>query len=212
MVLMSLALVIGAFLLVSKTGASEDVEKQEVFKFKIMSDEGDMETIEIDDLEVGEIRDLWTESGTHVLVTREEDQLKLEMEGKEIVIPMADEHLMLIHKGEGEHHNMRKIIMVGEGDEARVHTGSGLVWVGEKGTLTEIDEGDGEVRVFMKRIGNEDCGEGDCDIHMEVEAHGDCDGEVIVEETEDTEVDEEGRTIIRHKIIRKCLQEVEEDE
>lgn len=212
MTLLSLALVLGAFLLVSQTGATEDVVKKEVFKIKIKSDEGEMETIEIDDLEVGEIRDFWTESGTHVLLTREEDQIKMEMDGKEIIIPMAEEHLMLIHADEGDHHGKRKIMVIGDGTTKAVHSGSGLVWVSEDGEITEHSGEEGEVRVFVKRLG-EEC-EGDCDVTVGVEKHHDvdCDGEVLIEETREEDVDEEGHTVIRHKIIKKCLDEVAEEE
>ena len=87
-----------------------------------------------------------------MLVTREEDQIKMEMDGKEIIIPMADEHLMLIHTDEGNHHGNRKVVVIGGSDAGAVHSDSSLVWVSEDGAVTEHLEHDGEMRVFVKRL------------------------------------------------------------
>ncbi len=101
---------LAACLLVSTLAfAAGEPEAKRRLEIKIAADD-DVVKIEADDMEIGETRQSFTESGKEVLVTRTEDGFQLEVDGKEIDVdlPHAGDH------GDG-HHAMFNMT----GDEAR---------------------------------------------------------------------------------------------
>lgn len=80
--------------------ASEDVEVERHIKIKIDQD-GELIDLEADDMEVGETRQSFTDSGKEVLLTRTESGFDLTVDGKEIDIdiPHVDHHSVFMHGG-----------------------------------------------------------------------------------------------------------------
>ncbi len=82
----------------------------------------DMEAIEIEDMEVGETRQFFTEEGKEVVVTREEQGYELTVDGKEIDIfsPGGHHGASVVHldgdEGEGHVNVFVKKMVMGEGD------------------------------------------------------------------------------------------------
>lgn len=156
-----------AALVVSTFSFAAEPESRHHVKIKIAGDgDGDTIDLDIDDLEIGETRQFFTDSGKEVLLTREDDGIRLTVDGKEIEMPhhhgtgvhTDDQHVFIRHDGEG---SMKKKIVIhkmgeeGEGHSyAFIHGDEGedaddLVWVGhmspakrllESGVLDDLDE------------------------------------------------------------------------
>ena len=112
-------------------------EVHESIKIAVKTDDGIDETVNIENMEVGDSELITTESGREVLVSRTEDGLELDIDGKliEVALPHAGEegsgHRMMILSGDDEHH----------------FSGDGANFV----IIDEDEESLGE-NVFVKRI------------------------------------------------------------
>lgn len=126
---------------------AHDGEAKERFKLKIAPDD---EAIVIDDLEVGQTRQFFTESGKEVVVTREEDGFKLTVDGKEINVDMPHApHGVAVVNVDGEDGEAMKVfvktivahgdgeegehVMVWHGDGGEHESHDVMVWTGEEG-------------------------------------------------------------------------------
>lgn len=111
---------------------ADEGETHHRFKLKV---DADSEAIVIDDLEVGETRQFFTDSGKEVLVTRKEDGLELTVDGKEIEV--ATPHglhgaaIVDVDSEDGEHVNVfvKTLVAPGDGEEGE----HAFVWHGEGG-------------------------------------------------------------------------------
>ncbi len=147
--------------------AAEVSEVEHRIAIKIMADD---EMIEIDagDMEIGETRQSYTDSGKEVLVTRTEDGYRLEVDGKDIDVdlPGGDGHhamfnmtsgegqKVIIHKlgGEGEGHGYRFIhgdgehegehhwVSHGEGGDIVIERVNAADHLLESGALDDLDD------------------------------------------------------------------------
>ncbi|MFQ5670985.1 MAG: hypothetical protein ACE5HD_10780 [Acidobacteriota bacterium] len=85
----------GAGLLVSTARAADESTERREMRIVVASGADaattGLESVDIGDLEIGETRFLTTDSGKEIAVTREEDGLFLEIDGKEMHIQMDDE-------------------------------------------------------------------------------------------------------------------------
>lgn len=90
------------------TFAGPDVH--ESIKIAVKTDDGIDETVNIENMQVGDSELITTESGREVLVSRTEDGLELDIDGKliDVALPHADHegsgHRMMIISGDDEHH------------------------------------------------------------------------------------------------------------
>ena len=95
-----------------------DEAKHEV-KIKIQQD-GDLIDLEAQDMEVGETRQSFSDSGKEILLTRTEEGYDLTVDGKQVDIGMAhgDRHSVFVHSGDSEDAKVmvRKIMVEGKGD------------------------------------------------------------------------------------------------
>ncbi len=150
---------LAASLLVSTFSfAAGDPEAKHRIEIKIAADD-EMVTIDADDLKMGETRQSFTDSGKEVLVTRTEDGIQLEIDGKEIDVDMPHgegHHAMFNMTGdEDKKVVIRKFHGDGAGDEHGyhfIHAGDGedvnLVIehfsaadrLAESGVLDDLDE------------------------------------------------------------------------
>lgn len=135
-------------------------EVHESIKIAVKTDDGIDETVNIENMEVGDSELITTESGREVLVSRTEDGLELDIDGKliEVALPHADKdgsgHRMMILSGDDEHHF--------SGDDANFVI------------IDEDEESLGE-NVFVKRIYKSAEGDFDMeDLHemIDIEADG----------------------------------------
>ncbi len=108
-------------------------EVEERHKMKLMFG-ADAEAIEIEDMEVGETRQFFTEEGKEVVITRGEQGYELTVDGKEINILSP-----------GDHHGASFIDI----DGIDVEEGEGLVKVSVKGMVMGEADGEGEANVFV---------------------------------------------------------------
>lgn len=147
--------VLFASLLVSAFSFAAEPEIEHRMNIKIAAD-GEMLTVDLEGMEIGETRQSFTESSMEVLVTRTEDGFQLEVDGKEIDVdlPHGDHHTIMRMAGE----EGKKVIVRhfhGQGDEHGFHylhgdRGEGLdVFVerfsvadrlAESGVLDDLDE------------------------------------------------------------------------
>lgn len=81
-------------------------EEKHVIKLKVA---GDDDVIVVDDLEVGETRQVFTDSGKEVVVTREENGYELSVDGREIDVVSP-----------GDHHGTAEVTIDGESGEKKV--------------------------------------------------------------------------------------------
>lgn len=100
-----------AALVLSATFAYAEVKEK--MKIKVMTDDGVSETVVIEDLAVGETDVFVTESGKEVLVSRGEEALTLEVEGRQIEVKLPSIHSM---NGHGEGHVKRRVFVAKDGD------------------------------------------------------------------------------------------------
>lgn len=119
---------------VALADGDDDIVIHERHHIKLKLDEG-MDMIEIDDLEIGESRQFFTDGGKEVVVTRTEDGIEVTLDGEEVDMPkiMRFETLHEEIHGDGEH---KVIVRTGHGD---AHNN---VWVtsGEEGkAVVEIE-------------------------------------------------------------------------
>lgn len=92
-----LALIFATLFVAAFSFAGDAPEIQHKVKIKIQHD-GELVAIDAENMEVGETRQSYTESGKEVLFTRTEDGYQLEVDGKEIELGMHGEgHHSTIH-------------------------------------------------------------------------------------------------------------------
>lgn len=107
-----------AFALVSGAGA-DGAEAHRQTQIKLVVDrDGVAERVTLDDLHemtVGETRTLSSESGTPVLVTRDDEGFEVDVDGKKIRV--QESFSGDAGEGEGETRIVRRKVIVGEGDE-----------------------------------------------------------------------------------------------
>lgn len=167
-------------------------EVKERMKIKVMTDDGVAETVAIENLKVGETDVFTTESGKEVLVTRGEEQLTLEIEGRVIDVKMPQ--IQSLHEHEPGQIQRRVFIS----DDGGLHSVDGdHVWVDKSGEETVI-EADSEQRVMIHKevhghLSDEEMAElmEDVMVDIEIEGDGTTDHEVIMIKKVVTEAVEE---------------------
>ena len=96
-----LALIFASLFIAAFSFAAEEIEKHHI---QIKIDDGtELVDIAADDLEVGEARESYTDSGKKVLVTRTEQGYELEVDGKQIDLGMHhgdSDHSVFVHSNE----------------------------------------------------------------------------------------------------------------
>ncbi len=145
------ALLLAILLAPALSFAAGEPERQHRIAIKVAADD---ELIEIDgsDMEPGETRQSYTDSGKEVLVTRTEEGYRLEVDGKEIDVdlPGGDGHhaMFNMESSEGKKVIIRKFEGEGEGD------GHGYHFIhGGEGDHHWVHQGDGEdVDVVIERL------------------------------------------------------------
>lgn len=111
-----------------------DIVIHERHHIKLKLDD-DMDLIEIEDLEIGESRQFFTDEGKEVVVTRSDDGVEITVDGEEIDLPKRV-RIETLHEeghGDGDH---KVIVRTGHGD------GQNAVWIGsgdEGKSLVEIE-------------------------------------------------------------------------
>ena len=123
-----LALTFATLLIAAFSFAAEEPEVRHHFKLKLGAD-GELIDLDADDLAVGETRQIYTDSGKEVLITRTEEAYDIEVDGKKIDLGMlhGDAHHSVVVHGDGT----SKVVVhsLGEGDGgheyAFVHRGEG---------------------------------------------------------------------------------------
>lgn len=128
---------------------------------------GDADTFEIGELEVGETRQLFTESGKEVVITRNESGYEVNVDGKEINIVSPGHHstsyVQIDREGEGDGeatidvmvkgftggHGEENVFIVKGDDDGGEHA---YVWHGKDGEEHEIE---GNVMFFGNGEGHE---------------------------------------------------------
>ncbi len=147
-------------------------EVKERMKIKVMSHDGIAETVTIDNLKVGESDVFVTESGKEVLVTRAEEQLTLEIEGRVIDVKMPQ--IQSLHEHEPGQVQRRVFIS----DDGGLHSVDGdHVWVDKSGEETVI-EADGDQKIIIHKevhghLTDEEMAELTDDVMVDVEIEGD---------------------------------------
>ncbi len=159
----AVALALSAASLVAYAGEASDSTEIQVFA------NGKQEKITLDDLKIGETRQVYSEAGTLVTVTRLADSIELDIAGEKTSVPMhhalgenewgamiegeqtlaeAGKHVVRIHKiGEGgdhagAHHKVIVLDKDGEGPHEIELDGAQIVMK---------HDGPGEKAVFVKR-------------------------------------------------------------
>lgn len=138
---------------------AHEVEERHHMKIKLGAD---AEAIEVEDMEIGETRQFFTEDGKEVVITREEQGHKLTVDGKEIDIFSPGGHhgasVIDIDGEEGEGHVnvfVKKMVMgggEGDGDEnVFVFSGDDEGEHGEHFVWTEEGGDDANVSVFVTK-------------------------------------------------------------
>ena len=106
------------------------IEKQ--FKIVVAGDDADAFRFEADDLEVGESRQFFTDSGKEVLVTRTEDGLDIEVDGEELDIRgLHKQHVIIRTDGENAD-EAHSLLIEALGDDSDHNFASNLIlwdWV-----------------------------------------------------------------------------------
>lgn len=148
-----LALVFASLLTAAASFAAGEPEAHHHVKIKI-DDGSELIDVDAENLEVGEARESYTDSGKKVLITRTEKGYELEVDGKKIDLGMSHgdgaESSVFVH---GDHTS--KVIVRAGGDKdvdyAFVHGDGEHTWVehGDHGEHTWIAHGEGGDGVFV---------------------------------------------------------------
>ena len=131
-------IVLSAGVALAGSGDDSDVVVHERHHIKLKLDDK-MDVIEIDDLDIGESRQFFTDDGEEIVVTRSEDGVEITVDGEEIDLPKTV-RVETLHEevhGDGDHGvGERKVIVrTGHSD------GHNAVWV------TSGAEGDAVVEI-----------------------------------------------------------------
>ncbi len=146
-----LALTVASLVAVTFTFAGEEPEIKVERHIKLALTDGE-EPLVIDahDLEVGESRQFFTDSGKEVLLSRTDDGLTLEVDGKEMNLGMrhGDHHSSFNMTG-GEHGKViiKQLHGMGEDGEDGEHGEHAFHYVHSDEDFQWVDEGSGDVRV-----------------------------------------------------------------
>lgn len=133
-------------------GADDTAEHH--FKFKFALAGGDSAELELQDLAVGESRQLTTEQGKPVTILRTETGFDIDVDGKKIQIahPGSDGVLMM-HSGAGtEGHGKKIIVRSGHGTGEGGTENISLVIAGEGEASASASAGAGEPRIRIHKI------------------------------------------------------------
>lgn len=160
------ALVATALAFATFAHADEEVKVEALIK--LVLDDEHAEVIELDasDMEIGDSRQLYTESGKEVVVTRGENGFEITVDGEDLDLPTVHQqkkvvivkahgehdgehdelHEVIIH-GEGDYksHSAYKFVISGEGEGGEHvfhHSGDGshhAVFISESGETTDVD-------------------------------------------------------------------------
>lgn len=144
---------------VALAGDDDKIIIKEQHKFRLQLD-GDMDVIEVDDLEIGESRQFFTDEGKEIVVTRGEDGVDITVDGEEIDMPKVI-RVETLHEeihGDGEHGehgaDVKKVIV-----RSGHSSGHNNVWVtsGDKGkAIVEIENlGDGHEMHWVSSSGED---------------------------------------------------------
>jgi hypothetical protein len=149
----AIALCLSAASLVAFAGETREITEIEVIA------NGVSEKMKIEDLAIGETRQLYSEAGTLVTATRTAESLELDVGGTKTSIRMLDggalddpEILALIaaHDADAEPGSKRVIrIHAGDGEHAAHADGKHrrVIVLGDKGGVHDLDGADGELRI-----------------------------------------------------------------
>lgn len=156
-----LLIALAALLLTLPLAADGGTVVQERIKLKIAESSGDEPLVlELDDMEVGEARQFYTESGKLVTATRNEDDITIDVEGRDepIVVPMGNSgHGIHLSHGNGQNVVIKKRIHLGDHQSG---AGNSVVWIDEDGE-THTVEGDGHSFVWIDGEGEHHISEGE---------------------------------------------------
>ncbi len=178
-------------------------EGEEHHKMKIKLGH-DMEAIEIEDMEVGETRQFFTDEGKEIVVTREEHGYELSVDGKQIDIVSAGDHhgasVISVGGDDGEHVNVfvKKMVMSDDEGDPGVFVVSGddigedFVWTTDTGEHAGVS-----VFVQKKDVLSHVLESGVLD-QLDSATRGE-----IIRVIEEAEGDEAHRVIRKKKIVRK---------
>ena len=138
------ALLLLALLAPAFSFAAEEPEIERRIAIKIMVND-ELVEIDADDLEIGETRQSYTDSGKEVLVTRNEDGYRISVDGEEVDVqlPGGEGHHAFVHSSSGEGKKVIVRKFEGEGDGHGFHfihggEGEGHHWV-QKGDGEDVD-------------------------------------------------------------------------
>lgn len=119
-----LALIFASLFVAAISFAAEETEARHHIKIKL-ADGDELIDVEAEDLEIGEARESYTDSGKKVLITRTEQGYELEVDGKKIDLGLhhgGADHSVFVHSDEAS-----KVIVRSGGDEdvdyAFIHAG-----------------------------------------------------------------------------------------
>jgi len=112
----------------------------------------DLVELDLTGLQVGESKQLFSESGKQIVVTREEDGYQVDVDGKELhVMPFGDDVML----GEGKH----KVFISEDGEVVKLRDDGHQVWIsadGEEHSIHKIGIGGGEdQQVWVSADGEE---------------------------------------------------------
>lgn len=154
----------------------------------------DLVELDLTGLEVGESKQLFSESGKEIVVTREEDGYQVDVDGQELhVMPFGDDVLL----GEGKH----KVFISEDGEMVALKDDGHQVWFsadGEEHKIRKIGIGGGQdEQVWVSADGEESdegvhkirvrrLGEGEQAIDVQVVGAGDGEPQVLTLEREST--------------------------
>lgn len=145
----------------SRAGEGEkEVEVKKEFKIVVAGDAGlgSAEAIHLDlegdDLEIGESRQFFTDSGKEILVTRTEDGLDVEVDGEDLDLDTTHERVVVRTEIDGDVDEERHVVIRTHGrthGDGESHGEHRFHFVGEGGREIEID-GD---RVHWSTVGED---------------------------------------------------------
>lgn len=140
---------------VAVAGADDgDIVIHERHHIKLKLD-GDMDLIEIDDLEIGESRQFFTDEGREIVVTRGESGIEITLDGEEVDTPRMvrvetlheefqgeGDHKVIVRTGHKDAHNSVWVTSGGDGESVveieRLSDGHEMHWVSGDGTDIRI--------------------------------------------------------------------------
>lgn len=134
--------------------ADEDIDIQSVIKLALDGNDAEVIRLDASDMEIGDSRQLYTESGKEVVVTRGEDGFEITIDGEDLDMPTI--------------HQERKVVMVRTGDDAGDLDGEHEVIITTHGEGEHFfHHGDGEARSMVFIADDGSVTDFDIDTHTE---------------------------------------------